>query len=245
MAEHKESEDLSTSASAVSSVASLPPIPKRHALITGPPGIGKSTIVRAVCQRLKEEIGSTVGVRGIFRVEVRGAGDVFSGWCGPHIGFDAVTLDGKKRGTLARIGTALESRKLCPVNPGTIDDLPLFGVIFSDRYSIDLASFEEVSRHALRLLDDDDEMVYAVDGLAKMELYSRIFMDRVEHLFEMCIRRNISMVVVISEVEVQQKSHRVVYELLGRSDCKLFEANEGNRDALVTIVTEFIKTGRA
>ncbi len=117
-----------------------------------------------------------MGVRGIFRVEVRGAGDVFSGWCGPHIGFDAVTLDGKKRGTLARIGTlvqmgacvafhcacivncsfsssALESRKLCPVNPGTIDDLPLFGVIFSDRYSIDLASFEEVSRHALRLLD--------------------------------------------------------------------------------------------
>ncbi len=39
------------------------------------------------------------------------------------------------------------------MNPGTIDDLPLFGVIFSDRYSIDLASFEEVSRHALRLLD--------------------------------------------------------------------------------------------
>ncbi len=73
---------------------------------------------------------------------------------------------------------------------------------------------------------DDDEMVYAVDGLAKMELYSRIFMDRVEHLFEMCIRRNISMVVVISEVEVQQKSHRVVYELLGRSDCKLFEVKK-------------------
>ncbi len=74
--------------------------------------------------------------------------------------------------------------------------------------------------------------MYAVDGLAKMELYSRMFMDRVEHLFDMCIRRNISMVVVISEVEVQQKSHRVVDELLGRSDCKLFEVKNICRSSI-------------
>lgn len=61
-------------------------------------GIGKTTLVRAVCQKLQEE-GSTLHLCGFFTEEVRGSGR--SGR-GPRIGFDVVTLAGE-RGTLARI----------------------------------------------------------------------------------------------------------------------------------------------
>ena len=78
-------------------------------------GVGKTTLVRNVCDLLQERHG--VIVRGFYTEEVRVAGGGGGGargrGRGPRIGFDVVTLDGK-RAPLARadrydVGVASES----------------------------------------------------------------------------------------------------------------------------------------
>jgi nucleoside-triphosphatase len=59
-------------------------------LLTGPPGCGKTTLIRTVVQRLE------IPVRGFYTEDVRGAG-------GKRTGFDVVTLDGQ-RGCLSETG---------------------------------------------------------------------------------------------------------------------------------------------
>jgi nucleoside-triphosphatase len=63
---------------------------RKNILLTGPPGCGKTTLVR----RIVEGIGETA-VRGFYTEEVRKVGR--------RIGFDVVTLKGS-RGVLARVG---------------------------------------------------------------------------------------------------------------------------------------------
>jgi nucleoside-triphosphatase len=61
-------------------------------LLTGPPGCGKTTIIRKVAERLP------MPVEGFFTEDVRGRD-------GQRIGFDVVMLDGR-RGPLARVGSS-------------------------------------------------------------------------------------------------------------------------------------------
>lgn len=71
---------------------------KRHILLTGPPGIGKTTLVKKVCNLLNTK---NVSVKGFFTEEIRNSGK--------RIGFDIVTLDGQ-RGDLARLSQNEPSR---------------------------------------------------------------------------------------------------------------------------------------
>ncbi|XP_069681911.1 cancer-related nucleoside-triphosphatase homolog isoform X2 [Periplaneta americana] len=71
---------------------------KRHILLTGPPGIGKTTVVKKVCNLLNAR---NVSVKGFFTEEIRNSGK--------RIGFDIVTLDGQ-RGVLARLSQTESSR---------------------------------------------------------------------------------------------------------------------------------------
>ncbi len=75
-------------------------LPQSVSLITYfPEGIGKTTLVKAVCQKLQEEKIFNLCLSGFFTEEVRESGR--SGR-GHRIGFDVVTLTGE-RGPLARI----------------------------------------------------------------------------------------------------------------------------------------------
>ncbi|KAG8177059.1 hypothetical protein JTE90_024946 [Oedothorax gibbosus] len=81
----------------------------RHILLTGPPGIGKTTIVQKVCDLLKER---TVKLRGFLSEEVRSGGG--------RIGFDIVSTCGK-RGELARISdSASGGFKVGRYTPSTV-----------------------------------------------------------------------------------------------------------------------------
>lgn len=65
---------------------------RTHVLLTGSPGVGKTTLCRKVYEVLKSK---DIKVQGFYTEEVRNSQK------GSRVGFDVVTLDGK-RGPLAR-----------------------------------------------------------------------------------------------------------------------------------------------
>ncbi|KAM8814508.1 cancer-related nucleoside-triphosphatase isoform 1-T1 [Rhynchonycteris naso] len=96
----------------------------RHVFLTGPPGIGKTTLIQKASEVLKS---SGVPVDGFYTEEVRQGGK--------RIGFDVVTLSGL-RGPLSRIGSGSPSGKQeCQVG----------------QYMVDLAAFEHLALPVLNV----------------------------------------------------------------------------------------------
>ncbi|XP_025140302.1 cancer-related nucleoside-triphosphatase isoform X2 [Bubalus kerabau] len=95
----------------------------RHVFLTGPPGVGKTTLIQKATEVLKS---SGVPVDGFYTEEVRQGGR--------RIGFDVVTLSGI-RGPLSRTGSEpLPGKRECRVG----------------QYVVDLTSFEQLALPVLR-----------------------------------------------------------------------------------------------
>ncbi|XP_027452499.2 cancer-related nucleoside-triphosphatase isoform X2 [Zalophus californianus] len=95
----------------------------RHVFLTGPPGVGKTTLIQKASEVLKS---SGVPVDGFYTEEVRQGGR--------RIGFDVVTLSGM-RGVLSRIGSEPPpGKRECRVG----------------QYVVDLTSFEHLALPVLR-----------------------------------------------------------------------------------------------
>ncbi|KAI8040411.1 hypothetical protein M5D96_006354 [Drosophila gunungcola] len=125
-------------------------------IITGPPGVGKTTLVRKICSNLRDK-GHIL--RGFYTEEVRSEG------IGQRIGFDVVTLDGK-HGILSR------------ENP--IDKLrrPKVG-----KYSVFIQDFEDLTLPLLANKDSRPEPeLLVIDEVGKMELLSKRFESAVEQI---------------------------------------------------------------
>jgi nucleoside-triphosphatase len=114
-------------------------------LVTGKPGVGKTTLV----ERLLERLRGSLRIAGFTTTEVREP-------AGRRLGFDIVTLDGR-RGELARVG--LQS----PVRVG--------------RYGVNLRGFEQL---ALPELSRRDVHLIVIDEIGKMECSSGRFRRAVE-----------------------------------------------------------------
>lgn len=69
--------------------------PVRHIMLTGPPGIGKTTIIKKVCRELQLK---NVSMKGFYTSELRQGGK--------RIGFDVISLDGTVK-PLARVGESV------------------------------------------------------------------------------------------------------------------------------------------
>ncbi|KAG8223862.1 hypothetical protein J437_LFUL005425 [Ladona fulva] len=121
-------------------------------LLTGPPGVGKTTLVKKICSSLQAE---EVSISGFYTEEVRNGGQ--------RIGFDVVTMEGK-RGTLARVG-------------GT-GGMPKVG-----QYSVDVKSFESL---ALPTLESQQAVITVIDEIGKMEMFSEPFKQMVVKVFKSC-----------------------------------------------------------
>eukprot|EP00878_Enallax_costatus_P006810 GHUV01007138.1.p2 GENE.GHUV01007138.1~~GHUV01007138.1.p2 ORF type:complete len:207 (+),score=74.77 GHUV01007138.1:776-1396(+) len=142
---------------------------RRHVFVTGPPGVGKSTLIQRVLEQLQLQAaphgsggsssrahpGSIGSPTGFYTEEVRAGGE--------RVGFDVVTMAGQ-RGPLARAGTVARGA-------------PTVG-----KYVVDVSSFEALALPAL--LPAAAIRLVVIDEVGKMELFSTKFYPAVQALLD-------------------------------------------------------------
>ncbi|XP_015235061.1 PREDICTED: cancer-related nucleoside-triphosphatase [Cyprinodon variegatus] len=178
----------------------------KHVFLTGPPGVGKTTLVQKVCEAL---VSSGVGVEGFYTEEVREGGR--------RVGFDVVTLAGE-RGHLSRIREG----------PGTSHGRREYMV---GQYVVDLPSFENLAlplfRHA-GTAGGGSRKVFIIDEIGKMELFSQSFIRAVRQTLDS------SSCTILGTIPVPKgKPLGLVEEVRSRPDVKVFTVSKENRNALL------------
>ncbi len=122
---------------------------KRLFLLTGPPGVGKTTVILSTVPLLKQ-LGLSVG--GMVTREVRDRGT------GARVGFEVEDIATGRRGWLARASGG----------PG-----PRVG-----RYVVDIRALEEVGASAISDAAEHSYVI-AIDEVGPMELFSSAFRSAV------------------------------------------------------------------
>ncbi|XXG60073.1 hypothetical protein AAC387_Pa04g2058 [Persea americana] len=131
--------------------------PGKCFLFTGPPGIGKTTLVMKVLESLKISIPS-LKVRGFYTREVRHGTE--------RVGFEVVTLDGRRGPLASTTYSSAESLRWPSVG----------------KYKVDTASFESLAMPELQVKEDTE--LFIIDEVGKMELYSASFFPAVLKVLE-------------------------------------------------------------
>uniref|UniRef100_A0A8C5ME80 Nucleoside-triphosphatase, cancer-related n=1 Tax=Leptobrachium leishanense TaxID=445787 RepID=A0A8C5ME80_9ANUR len=165
----------------------------KHVFLTGPPGIGKTTLIQKASEVLTS---SGISTEGFFTEEVRQGGR--------RIGFDVVTLSGK-RGTLSRIGSSVS------VRPSDSVQLLCFAALLT------------VSKET-----STQKTVCVIDEIGKMELFSESFIHVVRKTLE-CAGA-----VILGTIPVPKgKPLPLVEEIRRRPDVKVFTITKENRDRIL------------
>ncbi|EDW44305.1 cancer-related nucleoside-triphosphatase homolog [Drosophila sechellia] len=127
-------------------------------ILTGRPGVGKTTLVLKICSALREK-GRIL--QGFYTEDVQGEGISL------RIGFDVVTLAGK-RGILSRKNPEDQLRR------------PKVG-----EYSVFVQDFESIALPVLSTQDSQPEPdLLVVDEVVKMELLSKRFESAITDLLK-------------------------------------------------------------
>ncbi|XP_024025787.1 cancer-related nucleoside-triphosphatase homolog [Morus notabilis] len=126
-------------------------------LVTGPPGIGKTTLIIKAFESLKAS-NPSLKLQGFYTREIRQGSE--------RVGFEVVTLDGHK----APLATTSSPSPECLRWPTV------------GRYKVDVASFESLALPQLQVREDTD--LFVIDEVGKMELYSSSFFPAVLKVLE-------------------------------------------------------------
>ncbi|KAF7829056.1 cancer-related nucleoside-triphosphatase [Senna tora] len=182
-------------------------VPGKCILVTGPPGVGKSTLIMRVFESLKAS-NPNLKVQGFYTLggflgEVRQGSE--------RIGFEVVTLDGRT-GPLAstNISSASpESRRWPSVG----------------KYKVDIASFESLALPELQVREDTD--LFIIDEVGKMELYSSSFFPAVLNVLE-------SSIPILASIPIPKFGRDLpqVARLRNHPGADLFTLNVSNRDVV-------------
>ncbi|URD88385.1 hypothetical protein MUK42_27506 [Musa troglodytarum] len=197
-------------------------------LVTGPPGVGKTTLITRVLEALRTS-HPHLTVQGFYTREVReGAA---------RGGFEVVTLDGR-RGPLAS-----SKLRLGLIEAGSlpVDDDVLVVRVFSEnggeeglesfrwptvgKYKVDVASFESLALPQLQIKEGID--LFIVDEVGKMELYSSSFFPAVLRVLD-------SNIPFLATIPVPKFGRDIpgVARLRNHPGATVFTLNPGNRDAM-------------
>lgn len=120
-------------------------------LLTGVPGIGKTTLIKKACDILKSQ---SVNIQGFYTQESRERGQ--------RTGFSVITLDGETA-PLATVQT---------------DDVPRGRQYTVGKYNVCLQSFENTALPTLQIKGTDNR-VLVIDEIGKMEMFSQSFIRAV------------------------------------------------------------------
>ncbi|KAF6073546.1 nucleoside-triphosphatase, cancer-related [Phyllostomus discolor] len=187
----------------------------RHVFLTGPPGIGKTTLIQKASEVLKS---SGVPVDGFYTEEVRQGGR--------RVGFDVVTLSGL-RGPLSRVGSEPPpGRRECRVG----------------QYVVDLPAFEQLALPVLRNVGSGGGpgcRVCVIDEVGKMELFSQPFIQAVRQTL------SAPGTVVLGTIPVPKgKPLALVEEIRSRADVRVFSVTKENRNHLLPDIVTCVQSGR-
>uniref|UniRef100_UPI0037E7C634 cancer-related nucleoside-triphosphatase n=1 Tax=Semicossyphus pulcher TaxID=241346 RepID=UPI0037E7C634 len=178
----------------------------KHVFLTGPPGVGKTTLVQKACEAL---VSSGVGVEGFYTEEVRQGGR--------RVGFDVVTVTGE-RGQLSRI------RDVSAPSHGRRE-------YTVGQYVVDLSSFENLALPLFRNVGSADgggRKVFVIDEIGKMELFSQSFIRAVRQTLES------SSCTILGTIPIPKgKPLGLVEEVRSRRDVKVFTVSKENRNDLL------------
>ncbi|XP_031117063.1 cancer-related nucleoside-triphosphatase isoform X1 [Ipomoea triloba] len=131
--------------------------PGKCFLVTGPPGVGKTTLIIKVFESLRSS-NPNLKLQGFYTREIREGTQ--------RVGFEVVTLDGRKGLLASNKISSPESHRW-----------PTVG-----RYRVDVASFESLALPELQVKEDTD--LFIIDEVGKMELYSSSFFPAVLKILE-------------------------------------------------------------
>ena len=123
-------------------------------LITGKPGIGKTTAIRKIAEKLREK-HKDLELRGFTTGEIRERGR--------RIGF-AVEDWKRREGILSHVES--KSRKRV------------------GRYRVEIEAFEKIAIPSLEICKPGQKVLYLVDEIGKMECYSERFCRAIREIFE-------------------------------------------------------------
>ncbi|XP_069950829.1 cancer-related nucleoside-triphosphatase isoform X2 [Cherax quadricarinatus] len=122
----------------------------RHVAVTGPPGVGKTTLIQKIVSKLQ---AAGVTCEGFYTQELRQGSK--------RVGFDVVTLSGKT-GVLARVKAESGNRREHRVG----------------QYVVDLPAFESLALPLLRTQSSSPHIL-VLDEIGKMEMFSQGFVSGV------------------------------------------------------------------